>query len=84
MYKRKSANANETLTGIVTPIQWDDKGQVSAVALFATDDETYLIENGDKFLEVAQKPITATGLVKRDKKAFKSIFIKRFDILENF
>ncbi len=84
MYKRKTANSSETLTGIVTPIQWDDKGQVSAVALFATDDEAYLIENGDKFLDIAQKSIKATGQVKRDKKAFKSIFIKRFDVLESF
>lgn len=84
MQKKKTANSSETLKGIVTPIEWDDKGRVSAVALFATDDEEYLIENGDKFLDFAQKCIEATGLVKRDKKAFKRIFIKRFDILENF
>lgn len=84
MHKKKSANESETLTGIVTPIEWNDRGQVSAVALFATDDEEYLIENGEKFIDLVQKSIEATGRVKRDKKAFKSILIKRFDVLENF
>ena len=84
MNKKKAANANETLTGIVTPIQWDEFGQVAAVALFATDDEEYLIENGEKFLDMVQKSIEATGRVKRDKKSSKSIFIKRFEILESF
>ena len=84
MHKRKTANATETLTGIVTPIQWDDAGRISAVALSATDDEEYIIDNSDKFLDLAQKSIEATGLVKRDKKSFKRIHIKRFDILENF
>ena len=83
MNKKKATNPIETLTGIVTPVQWDDKGQVSEVALFATDDETYLIENGNKFIGLTRQSIEATGLVKRDKKAFKSIFIKRFDVLES-
>ncbi|MBT8341392.1 MAG: hypothetical protein HKP58_05045 [Desulfatitalea sp.] len=84
MQKRKTALATETLTGIVTPIQWDDSGRISEVALFATDDEEYVIENGEKFLDFAQKSIKATGPVKRNQKAFKSIHIKRFDILEDF
>jgi hypothetical protein len=84
MPKKNTKNANETLKGIVTPIQWDEDDQVSAVALFATDDEEYLIENGEKFVDLIQKSIEATGRVKRDKKAFKSIFIKRYNILESF
>ena len=84
MPKKNTKNANETLKGIVTPIQWDEDDQVSAVALFATDDEEYLIENGEKFVDLIQKSIAATGRVKRDKKAFKSIFIKRYNILESF
>ena len=84
MQKKKAMPGNETLTGIITPVQWDDHGQVTSVALSATDDEEYVIENGEKFIDLIQKSIEATGNVKRDKKAFKSIFIKKFVVLEMF
>lgn len=83
MSKRKTKPGSETLTGIVTPIAWDASDQVTSVALYATDDEEYLIENGDKFIDLIQKSIEATGMVKRDKKSAKSIFIKRFNMLES-
>ena len=73
----------ETLVGIVTPIQWDDNDQITAVALSATDDETYWIENGDKFFDYIRFQIEAEGTVTRDKKTNRSIRIKRFTVLEN-
>jgi hypothetical protein len=51
--KKKRNQTEETLTGIVTPVEWDNY-QVIKVALSATDDELYLIENGDKFLDLVQ------------------------------
>jgi hypothetical protein len=84
MPKKKATNDNETLVGIVTPIQWDEYDQVTAVALSATDDEEYLIENGEKFFDLVQKRIEASGKVKRDKKTARRITIKRFNVIENF
>jgi hypothetical protein len=84
MPKTKSSGDNETLVGIVTPVQWDDDHQVIAVALSATDDEEYLIENGDEFIDLIQKCIEASGKVRRDKDTGRSITIKRFNVIENF
>lgn len=84
MSKKKTNYDHETLVGIVMPIEWDAHDRVTAVALSATDDEEYLIENGDKFLDLIQKCIEATGKVKRDRKAPRSITIKRFNIVEHF
>jgi hypothetical protein len=84
MQKKKSADANETLTGIITPVQWNEDDQVTAVALSATDDEEYWIDNGEKFIDLVQKCIEAHGRVKRDRKSTKSITIKRFNIIESF
>lgn len=84
MPKKKLGRDNETLVGIVTPVEWDDDHQVTAVALCATDDEQYLIENGDKFFDLIQTCIEATGRVQRDRKSFRRITIKRFDIIESF
>lgn len=84
MPKKKTSNSTETLVGIVTPIEWDDENQVTAVALSATDDEQYWIENGDKFIDLAQKCIEANGKVNRDRKSTRSISIKRFSVIEEF
>jgi len=84
MPKKKANNNMETLVGIITPIEWDDEDQITAVALSATDDEQYWIENGDKFIDLAQKCIEANGKVNRDRKSTRSITIKRFSVIEDF
>ncbi|RPI71376.1 MAG: hypothetical protein EHM45_23630 [Desulfobacteraceae bacterium] len=84
MPKKKRARESETLIGIVTPVQWDQEDRVTAVALCATDDEQYLIENSDQFINLIQKSIQATGVVKREPKTTKSIAIRQFCILESF
>ena len=82
MSKHKK-NSSETLTGIITPVEWEDD-QITAVMLCADDDEDYRIENGEKFLELVQTYIKATGEVKRDRKSHRSINIKSYNIIESF
>lgn len=77
---KKKNGGSETLTGVVTPINWDGD-QVSEVALFATDDEAYHIENSHKFLSLQQKNIEAAGHVQRSKKTFRTINIKKYKLL---
>lgn len=83
MSKSKNISDNETLIGIVTPIQWDRDDRVSAVGLSATDDEEYWIENGEKFIDLVQSRIEAVGKIRRDRKQSRSIFIKRYRIIED-
>lgn len=80
--KKKKHQTEETLSGIITPIEWDNH-QVIEVALSATDDELYLIENGEKFIDLAQTCIHATGRVRRDRKSNRTIHIKRFTVCED-
>jgi hypothetical protein len=84
MPKKTRTRESESLTGIVTPVQWDENGRITAVALCATDDEQYLIENSVQFFDLIQKSIQADGMVKRGEKTSKSIAITQFRILENF
>jgi hypothetical protein len=80
MPKRKNGGIRETLMGIITPIKWEDD-EVTQVALCATDDEEYHIENSDKFFDLIQEFIEATGDVQRTKKSFKSINIKKYKVV---
>lgn len=81
--KNKISASKQTLVGIVTPYSWDESDQVSEVSLSATDDEEYVIENSERFLNLVQKPIRAIGLVKSGKKIHRAIDIKRYELLEN-
>lgn len=83
MAKRKNNAGNEILAGVVTPVQWLND-QVTAVALCATDDEVYWIENGDKFLDLVQQNIEASGQVTRGRKAHRYIRIKRYKVIEEY
>jgi hypothetical protein len=80
MPKNKNGGSRETLMGVVTPVKWEDD-KITEVALFATDDEEYHIENSDKFIELIQEFIEATGDVRRGKKSFKSINIKKYSVV---
>lgn len=73
----------QTLVGIITPYAWDDSDRVSEVSLSATDDEEYVIENGERFLELVQKPIRAVGLVKAGKTFHRAITIETFEMLDS-
>ncbi|BBO91860.1 hypothetical protein [Desulfosarcina ovata] len=81
---KKKVNASmQTLVGIVTPSAWDEGDRVFEVSLSATDDEEYVIENSERFLDLVQKPIRAVGMVKVGKKVHRAINIKKFELLES-
>ena len=82
MSKKKANSSNEKLIGIVTPAQWDENDNVTEVVLSATDDEVYWIENGEKFLDLVQSQIEASGSVCRDRKERRSIRIKRYRVVD--
>jgi hypothetical protein len=75
---KKSTSGMQTIVGIITPCDWDENDNVCSVSLSATDDEEYVIENSDRFLDLVQTPIRATGLVKLGKKTHRMINIKKF------
>lgn len=80
--KTKVRASMQTLVGVVTPYAWDEGDQISEVSLSATDDEEYIIENSQRFLDLVQQPIRATGLVKCGKKIHRAINVKKFEILD--
>ena len=80
--KKPIISSTRTLVGVITPFAWDENDRVTEVSLSATDDEEYIIENGQRFLELVQKPIRATGTVRSGKKLQRAIHIKKFEMLE--
>jgi hypothetical protein len=79
---KKILTSMQSLVGIVTPFAWDACDQVYQVSLSATDDEEYIIENSERFLDLIRKPIRVTGIVKLGKKTHRKINIKKFEMLD--
>lgn len=55
----------KTLTGVITPFGWGENDEVLSVALSATDEQEYLIENTQPFIPLLHHPVRVTGTVKR-------------------
>ena len=81
--KKKVSASVQTLVGIVTPFAWDESDRVLEVSLSATDDEEYIIENSERFIDLVQKSIRAVGMVTMGKKIHRAINIKKFELLES-
>ena len=81
--KKKQRASMQTLVGIITPYAWDENDQVAEVSLSATDDEEYIIQNKDRFLDLVHQPIRAVGTVQSGKKMHRTITIKRFEQIDH-
>ena len=79
--KKKQNEKIQTVKGVIIPSEWDNSGDFTKVSLSAIDDEEYLIENGEKFIELINQCISATGVIKRDKRSSKTIHIKKYSVV---
>ena len=67
--KRKARNKPVTIRGIVIPADWDEKGNVVAVAVSTYDEVEYLIENHEKGKELKafiRKEVEVSGILREE------------------
>jgi hypothetical protein len=85
-----------TVTGIVTPIAWDEDDNVTATAITVTivpEDSTedeysedYVVGDTDKGLELIEhvgKQVEATGTLEIDEYANKTIYVESYRIIKD-
>jgi hypothetical protein len=68
--KRKAGNNPVTIRGIVIPADWDEKGNVVAVAVSTYDEVDYLIENHEKENELKafiREEVEVSGILREEK-----------------
>lgn len=80
--KRKSKRAAVTIDGTIYPADWNERGHITAFDLVTVDDQVLRISNSDKFVDYQDATIEAHGIVEHQHRAGKSIFIKRFNVVE--
>ena len=68
--KRKAGNNPVTIRGIVIPADWDEKGNVVAVAISTYDEIEYLVENHEKEKELKafiREEVEVSGILRQEK-----------------
>lgn len=90
-----SQDEEETIIGTVTAVDWDEDGNIVAVAISVTiesddpDEEVYQIDyyvadtkKGNELINQVDKLVRATGKVEEDTDGNKTIYISEYEVIE--
>ena len=77
-----------TIRGIVIPADWDEKGNVVAIAISTYDEDEYFIniekrEKGKKLLALIREEVEVSGLV-HENEDIKTITVKKYRLKKGF
>ena len=83
--KRTDSGILATVTGLLIPADWDEKGNIIAAVISTYSEEEYLIDQdakNDELLTFLRRRVKASGLVREDEDGNKMIAVKRYEILQ--
>ena len=82
---KKKGETPTTVTGIVTPTDWDENGNVVVASVSTSSEEDYIIADNEMargLLELSGAQVMVTGIVNNDSRGNKTITVKKFELLE--
>ena len=74
-----------TIKGLVIPVGWDDKGNVTATAISTHFEEDYLVDQnawGEELIAFLRQKVKVNGSMTQNKNGKKFITVKRYEVLE--
>ena len=74
-----------TVRGLIIPMDWDDRGNVTGVAISTSLEEEYRIEldrRGEELLAFVREQVKASGKIKLDAQGAKVMMVDTYQILE--
>ena len=85
----KMVNKNEssltTIRGLVVPVEWDEKGNVTATAISTHFEEEYLVDQnawGEALLAFLRERVKVSGSITQNKNGKKIIAVGKYEVLE--
>jgi len=84
--KNQDASNLTTIRGLVIPVDWDDKGNVTATAISTHLEEEYLVDQdawGEALLAFLRQRVKVSGSVALKKDGKKVITVKKYEVLED-
>ena len=83
----ESENGNSPITigGLVVPVGWDDKGNVTATAISTHFEEDYLVDQnawGEALIAFLRQKVRVSGSMIQNKNGKKLITVNKYEVLE--
>jgi len=85
MAGNNKANPPITVRGLIMPMDWDERGNVTGVAISTSLEEEYRIEldrRGEELLGFVRERVRASGKVTVDAQGRKVMMVDTYQILE--
>ena len=74
-----------TIRGLVVPVEWNEKGNVTATAISTNYEEEYLIDQnawGEALLAFLRERVKVSGSIIQNKNGKKIITVSKYEVLE--
>ncbi len=84
--ENKDASSLTTVRGLVIPVDWDDKGNVTATAISTHLEEEYLVDQnawGEALLAFLRQRVKVSGSVVLKAGGKKVITVKKYEVLDD-
>ncbi|MBF0278775.1 MAG: hypothetical protein HQM13_13325 [SAR324 cluster bacterium] len=72
------------MKGIVGPVDWDQQGNITVIALFVHGEKQYLISNDSKGKELFKyngSSVKVNGYTQQDSKKKYTLFVEQYELL---
>jgi hypothetical protein len=74
-----------TIRGLLVPVDWDEKGNITKTAVSTYFEEEYVIEksvSGEALLPFLHQKVKVIGLVRIDKRGRKVVRVEEYEVIE--
>lgn len=81
---RKEGTGETTITGLVTPCDWDQNNNIVALEIATSGEETYMVESnakGEELFKCLHEQVKVAGIVRKDEKGKQLIKVKEYQIV---
>jgi len=85
MTEKTRGSVPVTIRGLIVPMDWDDRGNITGVAISTPSEEEYRIEldrRGEELLAFARARVRASGMITLDAQGRKVIMVETYQIIE--
>ena len=83
--KNSPAESSITIRGLLVPVDWDERGNITGTAVSTYFEEEYLIERnarGEALLSFLRQKVKVIGLVRMDECGRKVIRVEECEVIE--
>ena len=78
-------NGTTTIKGLIIPVDWDEKGNVTATAISTHFEEEYLVDDsawGEELIAFLRQRAKVSGSIIQKANGKKVITVKHYELLE--